>query len=347
MLHLTASRFSTAMAALPLIFGAAGWTTASAEGVVNVYSARHYQVDEQVNRLFTERTGIEVRVVNAPANQLMERIKSEGSNSPADVLVTVDAGQMQRARAEGLLRPLNSGKLKEATPAGLRDPDGFWYPYTVRARVIMVAADRVGPNEITRYSDLADRKWRGRVLIRSSSSPYNQALTAAHLTAHGEDSTRAWVRGITRNLARPPQGGDRDQIKFVAAGLADVCVANTYYLGMMLNSTDAEERRLAGRIRVVFPDQEDRGAHVNVSAAGVARHAPNADNARRYLEFLVSPEVQALIVNATHEYPVNFDMTINPVLQSWGAFKPDTETFLKAGENLPRAIGILDAEGWK
>jgi iron(III) transport system substrate-binding protein len=275
MLHPFAVRFVPAFVALFALCVAATVSAPQASGVVNVYSARHYQVDEQVNRLFTERTGIGVRVVNAPANQLIERIKSEGSNSPADVPITVDAGQMQRAREEGLLRPLHSAALKDATPDGLRDPEGYWYPYTVRARVIMVSADRVKPGEITGYSDLADPKWRGRLLIRSSSSPYNQALTAAYLTAHGEDATRAWVRGITRNLARPPQGGDRDQIRFVAAGLADVCVSNTYYLGMMLNSTDAEERRLARLVRVVFPDQHGNGAHVNVSAAGVVRHASN------------------------------------------------------------------------
>lgn len=320
---------------------------ATANGTVNVYSARHYQVDEQVNRLFTEKTGIEVRVVNAPAIQLTERIKSEGVNSPADVLIAVDAAHMQRAREEGLLRPLNSRVLKDATPDGLRDPEGYWYPYTARARVIMVAADRVEPDEISRYADLADPKWRGRLLIRSSSSPYNQALAAAFLAANGEEATREWVRGIAANLARPPQGGDRDQIKFVAAGLADVCVANTYYLGMLLTSTDAEERRRASRIRVIFPNQDGAGAHVNVSAAGVLRHAQNAENARKYVEFLVSPEVQTLIVNNTHEYPVSFDLDASPVLKEWGTFRPDTDNFLRAAEYLPRAIEILDAEGWK
>ncbi|HLU70021.1 MAG TPA: extracellular solute-binding protein, partial [Fibrobacteria bacterium] len=275
------------------------------------------------------------------------RLRSEGADSPADLLITVDAAQMQRAAADGLLRSMRAPNLDAATPAALRDPNGFWYPYTVRARAILVAADRVKPDEIRNYEDLADPRWRGRLLIRSSSSSYNQSLGASFLVANGEDATRAWVRGLVHNFARPPQGGDRDQIKLVADGLADVCVSNTYYLGMLATSSDPVERRQAERIRVVFPNQDGRGAHVNVSAAGTTRHARNPEAARRYVEFLLTPEIQKLISSTTYEHPVDMDISDNPVHKAWGRFKIDTTTFARTGAHLDRVIPIFDAEGWK
>lgn len=330
-----------------LALSAALSLSAPAAEVLNVYSHRHYEIDQQVNQLFTEKTGIEVKVVNAEADQLIERLKSEGANSPADVLVTVDAGRMQRAKAEGLLQPLDSAALKAATPEGLRDPDGQWYPYTVRARVILVAADRVQEGEIKDYEDLAKPEWRGRLLIRSSSSSYNQSLAAAVVTALGEEKAGEWAKGIAQNLARPPQGGDRDQIKACAAGLADACVSNTYYFGLLLNSPDAAERAAAEKMRIVFPNQDNRGTHVNVSAAGIAKHAKNADNAKAYLEFLVTPEVQKLIANGSYEYPISMDMSLCPTHAKWGEFKIDTTTFPKMGEDQPKAVKLFDAAGWK
>lgn len=314
---------------------------------LNVYSHRHYEVDQRINERFTELTGIEVRVVNAEADQLIERLKSEGANSPADLLVTVDAGRMQRAREEGLLKPLESEVLDEATPEALRDPEGYWYPYTLRARIILAAKDRVGAGEITRYEDLAKPKWRGRLLIRSSSSSYNQALLASMVAAHGEKAAKDWAAGVVNNLARPPQGGDRDQIRAVAAGLADACVVNSYYLGLLLNSPDPDERRAAEKMRVIFPNQQDRGTHCNVTAAGLVKHAENIDEARKYLEFLVSPEVQKLIANESYEFPVGMDFTLSPTHKSWGGFEIDTETFPELGEHYPTAVRIFDAVGWK
>lgn len=317
------------------------------EDVVHVYSHRHYEVDQEINRLFTEKTGIEVKVVNAEADQLIERLKSEGANSPADVLVTVDAGRMQRAKADGLLQALDSELLKAATPEGLGDEEGFWYPYTLRARVIMVAKDRVKDGEISDYEDLADGKWRGRLLIRSSSSSYNQALMASMIAAQGEAAAQKWARGVVGNFARPPQGGDRDQIKAVAAGLADVCVSNTYYLGLLLKSPDPAERQAGEAVRVVFPNAGGRGTHCNVSAAGVTRHAKNLREAKAYIEFLVSPEAQKRIALGSHELPLDMDLTLNPVHQAWGEFKIDRETFSKIGENQEKAVRIFDAAGWK
>ncbi len=320
---------------------------ASSEDQLNIYSHRHYEIDQQVNRLFTEKTGIEVRVVNAEADQLIERLKSEGENSPADVLVTVDAGRMQRAKAEGLLQPLSSERLAKATPEKLRDPEGYWYPYTIRARVILVARDRVKAGEIQDYEDLAKPEWKGRLLIRSSSSSYNQSLAASLVTALGEEKAGQWAKGVAGNLARPPQGGDRDQIKACAAGLADVCVSNTYYFGLLLNSPDPAERAAAEKMSIVFPNQEGRGVHVNVSAAGITKHAQNKDNARTYLEFLVTPEVQKLIANGSYEYPVSMDLSLCPTHARWGEFKFDAETFAKMGEDQQKAVRLFDAAGWK
>lgn len=322
-------------------------SAASAAEVLNIYSHRHYEVDQKINELFTQKTGVGVKVVNAEADQLIERLKSEGSNSPADLLITVDAGRMQRAKADGLLQPLKSEILGKSTPENLRDADGHWFPYTVRARVILAAADRVKAGEIQDYEDLAKPEWRGRVLIRSSSSSYNQSLAASIISAHGEEKAAAWAKGVASNFARPPQGGDRDQIKSVAAGLADVCVSNTYYFGLLLNSPDAAERAAAERMRLVFPNQDGRGTHVNVSAAGITRHAKNPENAKAFLEFLVTPEVQKLIATGSHEYPISMDFTLSPTHQKWGEFKMDTETFPKMGENQAKTSRIFDAAGWK
>jgi iron(III) transport system substrate-binding protein len=315
--------------------------------VVNVYSHRHYEVDQEIHRRFTAETGIEVKVINAEADQLIERLKSEGEGGPADVLVTVDAGRMQRAKDQDLLQAVKSELLDERTPEALRDADGYWYPYTLRARVILVATERVKPGEITRFEDLADPKWRGRLLIRSSSNSYNQSLMASIIAANGEEKAAEWAKGVVRNFARPPQGGDRDQIKAVAAGLADVCVANTYYLGQLLASPDKAERAAAAKVRVVFPNQNDRGTHANVAAAGITKHSKNVEQARAYIEFLLSPAIQKLLANGSFEYPVNLDLKTNPVLASWGEFKPDHETFPKLGENQAAAIRIFDQTGWK
>lgn len=331
--------FAAATAAVSLL-------SANAD-VVNVYSHRHYAGDQAINRMFTEKTGIEVKVVNADADQLIERLKSEGENSPADILVTVDAGRLQRAKADGLLQPLKSETLEKATPKELRDPDGYWYPYTLRARVILASKERVKAGEIKNYEDLADPKWRGRVLARSSTSTYNQGLLASLVTANGKEEAASWAKGVVSNFTRPPQGGDRDQIKAVASGLADVCISNTYYLGLLLNAKDEADRKAGEAVTVIFPNQDGRGAHVNVSGAGITKHAKNVDQAKAYLEFLVSPEIQKLIANSTYEHPVSGDTTLSATHESWGKFKIDTETFPKMGESQIEATRIFDQAGWK
>ncbi len=315
--------------------------------VLHVYSHRHYEVDQKVNALFTEKTGIEVKVVNAEVDQLIERMKSEGASSPADVLIAVDAGRMQRAAEEGLLQPVTSEILQEKTPEALRDPEGRWYPFMLRSRVIVVAKDRVKEGEVKDYEDLAKPEWRGRVLARSSTSAYNQALLASIIAANGEEAAEKWAEGMAKNFARPPQGGDRDQIKAVSAGLADAALTNSYYLGLLLNSPDPEERKAAESVRIIFPNQEGRGAHSNVSAAGVTASSKNVDAGKKYLEFLVSDEVQRMLTEGSFEYPISMDLGMNPQLQKWGEFKIDKETFGKLGEFSATATRLFDRSGWK
>lgn len=321
--------------------------SASAAEELNIYTHRHYKTDEAINKLFTEQTGIVVKVVSAEADQLLERLKSEGASSPADLLITVDAGRLQRAKEAGLLQPLKSEILEQRVPAGLRDSEGQWYAFAIRARVILYSKDRVKPDEIKTYEELADPKWRGRLLIRSAGNAYNQSLFASIIAANGEEKAEAWARGVVANMARPPQGGDRDQIKGVASGLADICVSNTYYLGMLLNSTDAAEREAASKVVVLFPNQADRGAHCNVAGAGLVKHAKNAENAKKYLEFLTSPEVQRLIANGTYEFPINRDLSLSPTHTAWGEFKLDETTLPQIGKFQETAIRLFDKAGWK
>ncbi len=315
---------------------------------LNIYSHRHYGIDERVNALFTERTGIEVRMVNADADQLIERLRSEGANSPADVLVTVDAGRMERARKLGLLGKFDTEDLDMPDPPdGIGDPDGYWHPYMIRARVILTAKGRVEPGEINRYEDLADPRWRGRLLARSSSNSYNQALMASMVAAHGEREATEWAQAVTRNMARPPQGGDRDQIKAVAAGLADVCISNSYYLGMMLESPDPSERAAARQVDVIFPNQDDRGTHANVSAIALLKHATHTGPAHEYLKFLLSPEIQRMLAEGTYEHPVNFDSSLTEVHREWGEFKIDTDTFGDLATHHDAAVRAFDAARWR
>lgn len=326
---------------------AAGLAVSVDASELNIYSHRHYKVDEAINQLFTEKTGIAVKVVNAEADQLIERLKSEGESSPADLLVTVDVGRLQRAKKAGLLKSIDSRLLDERVPETLRDADKQWYGYTVRARVIMHAKDRVQAGEIKNYEDLADPKWRGRILVRSSGNSYNQSLLASLIAANGEEKAAVWAKAVVGNMARAPQGGDRDQIKGVAAGLADVCISNTYYLGLLANSEDAADREAASKVVVVFPNQDGRGAQCNIGGAGLAKHAKNVENATRYLEFLTSPEVQKMIANGSHEFPVNLDVTLSPTHEGWGKFKMDYETFSKLGEYQETAVRVFDRAGWK
>jgi iron(III) transport system substrate-binding protein len=317
------------------------------EPIVNVYSHRHYDTDRQLFERFTAETGIAVNVVTASADELITRLESEGANSPADVLITVDAGRLHRAKERGLLRPIDSAVLRENVPVELRDPDGHWYGLTKRARVLVYAKDRVRPEELSTYEALADARWRGRVLTRSSENVYNQSLLASLIAASGEDAALAWARGIARNLARPPSGGDTDQVKAVAAGAGDVAIVNTYYVARLMESPDADERRVGDAVGVFFPNQMDRGTHVNVSGAGVTASSRRPGNARRLIEFLSGEAAQRLLAEGNYEYPVKPGVEAAAVLRGWGAFREDALSLETLGRLNGRAVMLFDRAGWR
>jgi iron(III) transport system substrate-binding protein len=314
---------------------------------VNLYSSRHYDTDVALYEAFTEQTGIAVNLIEGDADQLIERIKAEGRNSPADVLITVDAGRLWRAEQAGLLQPVSSPVLEQAIPAALRHPEGKWFGLSQRLRGIVYAKERVDPSELTSYEDLADPKWRGRICIRSSTNVYNQSLVASMIEADGVEATEAWAQGLVDNLARPPQGGDTDQIQAVAAGECDVAVVNHYYLVRLMESDAAEDRAVADQVGIVFPNQDGRGAHANVSGAGVVATAPNKENAVKFLEYLTTPEAQTYFAQGNYEFPVVDGVKLDPVLEQWGEIRTDTINAAKLGENNPEAVRLMDRVGWK
>jgi len=316
-------------------------------GVVNVYSHRHYDTDQQLYDRFTEQTGIRVNVVTAGADELIARLESEGASTQADILITVDAGRLHRAKDRGLLQPIVSETLERNVPSHLRDPDNTWFGLTRRARIIAYAKDRVQPSELSTYEALSEPEWQGRVTVRSSDNVYNQSLLASLIAHDGADSARAWAQGIARNMARQPSGGDTDQIKAVAAGTGDVAIVNSYYLARLQASTDPEEQRIGAMIAAFFPNQDDRGTHVNVSGIGVTTHAKNRDNAVRLIEFLSSPDAQQLFAQGNQEYPANPAVQPSPTLAAWGEFRADTLNLSVLGELNAEAVRVFDASGWK
>jgi iron(III) transport system substrate-binding protein len=314
---------------------------------VNVYSARHYDTDQAMFDDFTAATGIEVNLIEGEADQLIERIKAEGRNSPADVLITVDAGRLHRAEEAGVLAPVESDVLAAKVPEHLRHPDGLWFGLSQRLRGIVYAKDRVDPAEITSYEILADPAWQGRVCIRSSTNVYNQSLVGAMIEAHGVEQTEAWAQGLVDNLAREPQGGDTDQIKAVAAGECDVAVVNHYYLVRLMESDQADESAVAEAVSIVFPDQDGRGAHANISGAGIVATAPNRDNAIAFLEYLTTDQAQEYFALGNYEFPVVEGAKMDPVLEQWGGVKTDQINAASYGENSAEAVRLMDRVGWK
>lgn len=320
---------------------------ATAAGEVNLYSSRHYDSDDVIYERFTEETGIEVNLIEGDADELIERIKSEGANSPADVLLTVDAGRLWRADEEGIFQPIESETLDAAVPASLRHPEGLWYGLTKRARIIVYNTETVDPSELSTYEALADPKWKGRVCIRSSSNIYNQSLLGSMIEAEGVDETESWAKGLVDNLAREPEGGDTDQIKAVAAGQCDVAIVNHYYWARLAKSDDPADQEVAEATDVFFPNQDGRGTHVNISGAGVVADAPNRENAIAFLEFLVTPEAQEIFALSNNEYPVVEGVETDPVVSALGNFKVDEVNVSTYGNNNPEVVKLVDRAGWK
>lgn len=327
---------------------ALGWTgSATAAEAVNVYNARHYGSDQQLWDGFKKATGIEVNVVSGDHDPLLQRLVSEGARSPADLFITVDAGRLAVAIEKGVLQPIGSDLVKKTIPAHLRDKDDLWTGLSVRARVLIYAKDRVKAGELTTYEALAEPHFKGRILVRSSTNIYNLGLMGSLLEANGAEKALAWCKGLVANLARPPQGGDTDQILAVAAGVGDVAISNSYYLGRLTASAKPEDKAAVEKVAVFFPNQGDRGTHVNVSGVGLVKHAPNRANAVKLIEYLVSPEAQRYLADVNHEFPANPAVPPGPIAAAWGPFKQDTLNATVYAQRSAEALKLADQCGWK
>src|SRR5690554_1937905 len=314
---------------------------------VNVYTHRHYKADDELFSKFTEETGIKVNIVNASADELIQRLETEGENSNADILITVDAGRLYRAQSKDLLQPIQSETLDANISSEFREKDGYWFGLTYRARIIAYSKDRVNPEEIKTYEDLADPKWKDKVVIRSSENVYNQSLLASIILADGADKAKEWAEGVVANMARNPKGSDRDQVKAVASGEGDIAVVNTYYIGLMLNDENPEERKVGESVGIIFPNQENRGTHINISGIGVTKHAPHKENAIKLMEFLSEEEAQQTLANLNYEYPINPKASKPAILKTWGDFKADSVELYQLGKHNSEAVKIFDEVGWK
>jgi iron(III) transport system substrate-binding protein len=333
--------------ALALFFPLPAATIAMAEeaGEVNVYSYRQPYLINPLFKAFTEQTGIRVNVIFAEKG-LIERIQAEGRNSPADVLLTVDVGNLTQATDAGITQPIQSPALEAAIPPAYRAADNRWFGLTRRARVVYASKERVKLDKIT-YEDLADPKWRGKICIRSGQHVYNVALIASLIAAHGEEWTETWLKGVKSNLARKPAGDDRLQVKGVYAGECDIAVGNTYYMGAMLkNDKEPEQKEWANSVTIIFPNTDDRGTHVNISGAVVAKYAPHKDNAIKLLEFLASDQGQEMYADVNNEYPVKEGIPWSPLVKSWGAFKPDPISLNDIAALRKKASELVDKVGF-
>jgi len=321
--------------------------TAPISAQINLYTHRHYDSDKILFEKFTKETGIKINVIKGSADQLIQRMISEGKNSPADILLTVDAGRLHRAKEAGVLQSINSKTINKNVPSEMRDPDGFWYGLTVRARVIVYAKDRINSNELSTYEDLATTKWKGKIAIRSSGNIYNQSLMASLIEANGSRRALRWAIGIRKNMARAPRGNDRDQVRAVAAGLADIAVVNTYYLGILANSKEKKDRDVFNKVSVFFPNQNNRGTHINISGAGIAKYSKNKSDAIKFIEFLTSPEAQETFGKVNYEYPLFIENNKSDLLKSWGTFKADKQNLSILGKRNSEAVKLFDRADWK
>ena len=321
-------------------------STAS-QAQLNIYSHRHYDSDKVLFKKFTEKTGIEINIVKGSADQLIQRLISEGENSPADILLTVDAGRLYRAKEAGLLQPIRSRTLYRNIPSSLRDPDNEWFALTVRARVIVYSKERVSRDDLSTYEDLASSKWKGRIAVRSSSNIYNQSLMASLIEANGKKKALDWAKAVRLNMARAPRGSDRDQARAVAAGIADIAIMNTYYIGKLASSSDPKDREVVKKVAIFFPNQKNRGTHINISGAGVTKSAKNKENAIKFLEFLSSAESQDVFGSINFEYPVKIANNKSELLKSWGSFKSDKLNLSILGKRNSDAVKLFDKAGWE
>ena len=317
---------------------------------VNIYSYRQEALIKPQLEMFRKATGISYNLITGKAGGLLQRLKNEGMNSPADILFTVDAGRLHRAVQMGLLQPIRSNILEKNIPARFRDPKGRWFGLGVRARAIFYHVDRVKPSELSSYEDLVESKWKGRILIRSSSNIYNQSLLASLIRHHGPKKAEAWARGMVANFARRPQGGDRDQLRAVAAGEGDIAIANNYYYARLLTAKKARDRKVTDKVKIFWPNQagsDARGVHVNVSGAAVTKSAKNKAHAVRLLEYMVGEDAQKIYASVGYEYPVRKGTARGSVVAGMGQFNMDNLSLDNLGRHNAEAVRIFDRVGWR
>ena len=346
---MTTSRFyQCLLSGLVALAAATGGPATAQDNTLNLYTARHYSTDEALYANFTKATGIKVNRIEGGEDALFERIKAEGVNGPADVFLTVDAGRLWRADQAGIFEPVKSPLLEKRIPAQYRDPEGRWFGFSARARVIVFNKAAVKPGEIENYEDFADPKWKGKVCVRSSAHPYQLSLTASIIAHDGPEKADAWLKGLAANLARDPKGGDTDQIRSVAAGECDVTLTNQYYLVRLMRSQKPEDRAVVEKIGMVWPNQGNRGAQMNVSGGGMLKNAPHKDAAVKFLEYLASDEAQRYFADGNNEWPTVPGVKIsNPELEKLGKFKADTLNVALLGRNQAAAQKASDRAGYK
>jgi len=316
------------------------------EKILNLYSARHYQTDEALYANFTQQTGIKINRIEGKEDELLERIRNEGANSPADVFLTVDAARLAQADALGLFAPVASKTLEGRIPAHLRSTD--WFAFSTRARVILYNKAAINPADVQTYEDLASPKLKGQVCVRSGAHPYNLSLGSALIHHLGEQKTEEWAKGLVANFARAPKGGDTDQIRAVAAGECGVAISNSYYIARLLRSDKPADRQAMEKVGVVWPNQKSFGTHINVSGGGMLKTAPHKEAAVKFLEYLAGDEAQAYFANGNNEWPVVKSATAkNPALESLGNFKADTLNVGTLSKNTATAQKIFDRAGWR
>lgn len=322
-------------------------TFAFANGEVNIYSARHYDADTQLYKLFEEKTGIKVNATQARGGELIKKLQAEGDSSQADLFITADAGNFHTAKTMGVLQSVKSETLNNIIPESYRDDEGYWYAISKRARIIAYDKRDFDPSKVKNYEDLANPELKGKLLIRSATAPYSKSLLAAIIEAKGKDEAVKWAKGTLDNLAREPKGGDRDQAKAIFAGEGEVAVMNTYYIGLMLTSPKPEDVEAAKVLGVIFPNQDNRGTHVNISGIGMTKAAKNKENAVKFMEFMVSPEAQKILAGINYEYPINKDVEPHEIIKGFGTFKEDVTPLYKSVKNTNDAVKIYDMVGWK
>lgn len=314
---------------------------------VTIYTERHYDSDQALFDLFEDMYDIKVNVISGNADPLINRLENEGEDTQADVLLIADAGRLERAKNKGLLQAVQSDVLNAQIPAAYRDPEGYWFGLTKRARVLVYHPNRVSESELSTYEALTESMWEGRIVTRSSTNIYNQSLMASMIEIMGYQGAKDFAAGLTANFARTPRGNDRDQAKYVVEGGADVAIMNTYYIGRMMYSADPFEQEVAQTVEVFFPNQTTTGTHINVSAAGITAHAKQVENALLLLEFLSSEIAQESFANANYEYPVNEAVSPHELLESWGDFKAQNINLTVLGKHASEAAILMDEVGWE